>query len=249
MLKKAISEQSELVYCDIMVVYPPEPNHHDPLAVEPRRVWSSTANESESSPLLKLLGTDLAASACNKLFKRTLFDGVVFPEGLNNEDVAVIPLLAARAKNPVHIAAPYYNYIQRKSSIQGNGGVFNEKRLVIFDTVSLCLSNARRTLAGPVYDELEGALIVHQLIVILIYAIADLRPKERRQKYIKIFCKKLKNLEFNAENPYLKSFLSNLCMPKILEIALSAPASSVDRYIIISRAKNVLKGIFKRTKK
>ncbi|MBQ9029346.1 glycosyltransferase family 2 protein [Candidatus Saccharibacteria bacterium] len=242
MLKKAITTESDLVYCDIMVVYPPAPNHHDPLAVEPRKIWNSTANDSYKDPLLKLLGTDLAASACNKIFKRSLFDGITFPEGLNNEDIAVIPLVAARATKITHISAPYYNYIQRESSIQGNGGVFNENRLAVFDTVKMCFDGVDGN--TKLLEKLEGALIPHQLLVILIYTIADIESRKDRLKYIAIFSEKLRALQFNHDNKYIKKYLSDICAPKLIEITVKSSPTSINNYIKMSGARRTLREMF-----
>jgi glycosyltransferase involved in cell wall biosynthesis len=240
MLKKAQQTASDLVYSDIMVIYPPKPNHHDPLAVEPRKVWNSCANLSHRDPVMQIIDTDLAASACNKIFKRALFKNTIFPTGLNNEDVAIIPTIIAKANNPVYIRAPYYNYVQRDSSIQGNGGTFNKNRLVIFKTVALCLQNAQKN-APSKLEEIEGAIIPHQLLVILFYTIADIPEKTKRLEYIKLFCKKMNALEFDQQNPYIKKYLTSINATNLLRIIKNGTPKQVDRYIFHSHKRQAIK--------
>ncbi|MGN8199908.1 glycosyltransferase family 2 protein [Salinisphaera sp. RV14] len=49
-------------------------------------------------------------SACNKLFARTLFDNIRFDRGIWYEDLAIVPMLFARARRPVTVHALLYNY-------------------------------------------------------------------------------------------------------------------------------------------
>lgn len=56
-------------------------------------------------------------SACNKMFKRSLFQDVKFPVGMWYEDLATIPILLFRAKKISKIDVPLYYYVQREGSI------------------------------------------------------------------------------------------------------------------------------------
>ncbi len=49
-------------------------------------------------------------SACNKLFARALFNDVRFDRGIWYEDLAIVPMLFARARRPVTVHALLYNY-------------------------------------------------------------------------------------------------------------------------------------------
>ncbi|MER8277548.1 hypothetical protein, partial [Acinetobacter baumannii] len=71
----------------------------------------------------------MMASSCNKIIRKSLFDGIYFPKGINNEDIAVTPIVLGRTSKIVIINKPYYNYYQRSGSIQN--GEFNERRFAI----------------------------------------------------------------------------------------------------------------------
>lgn len=56
-------------------------------------------------------------SACNKMYKKELFDDVEFPKGMLYEDLATIPILLSKAKVISKLNEPLYYYVQRKDSI------------------------------------------------------------------------------------------------------------------------------------
>ena len=56
-------------------------------------------------------------SACNKIFKKSLFDGYAFPKGMWYEDLATIPTVLARADMIACVKEPLYKYYQRVNSI------------------------------------------------------------------------------------------------------------------------------------
>ncbi|MDO4493647.1 MAG: glycosyltransferase [Clostridia bacterium] len=64
--------------------------------------------------------------AWNKLFRRSLWDGIRFPEGRNFEDIAVMYRVFCRASRVVAIPGTYIAYLQRKSSIIGTRSFKNE---------------------------------------------------------------------------------------------------------------------------
>ena len=56
----------------------------------------------------------------DKLYKKELFDGVIFPEGHLFEDQRVLPEVFGKASVVCAIKEPLYHYIQRKGSIIGD---------------------------------------------------------------------------------------------------------------------------------
>lgn len=62
--------------------------------------------------LLHLLKEDtgMTTSACFKLYRASVFDGILFPEGQIFEDYATIPLVYAQAKRIVHTEEKLYFY-------------------------------------------------------------------------------------------------------------------------------------------
>lgn len=59
-------------------------------------------------------------SACNKIFRADLFDGVRFPKGKFYEDTFVYHILAHRSKNIVLTGHDGYFYLSRRESILGH---------------------------------------------------------------------------------------------------------------------------------
>ena len=57
----------------------------------------------------------------NRLYRRELFDGLRFPEGIIHEDEAVVCDLAARCRRVVTISQPLYHYRRTPGSITGRG--------------------------------------------------------------------------------------------------------------------------------
>lgn len=68
----------------------------------------------------KILHSDLDDFLWNKIFKRTLFDGVRFPDGKNFEDLGATYKLVLKAKKIFITNSEYYGYYQRNNSITGN---------------------------------------------------------------------------------------------------------------------------------
>lgn len=56
-------------------------------------------------------------SACNKLFKKSLFSNIQFPLGIWYEDLATVPRLLCLAKSVSKVDKVLYFYVQRESSI------------------------------------------------------------------------------------------------------------------------------------
>lgn len=57
--------------------------------------------------------------ACNKLYKRELFEGILYPAGRRNEDSFTTYKLLSRANKVVYLGDALYYYSQRDDSIMG----------------------------------------------------------------------------------------------------------------------------------
>ncbi len=84
-----------------------------------------------SRAMKRMLEDRLSVSACAKLCKRELFDGLRFPEGLIYEDYAIIPKAAARANRIAYVDEYIYYYRPNASSI--TGVTFNPGRMQFFE--------------------------------------------------------------------------------------------------------------------
>lgn len=216
MLKKIIDTDSDIVYCDVLMVY--EDNTVKYVRMQ---------NDKYKDQLMQILDNNLMAASWNKMVRRELYNGLVFPEGLNNEDVAVSPQIFLRANNIEYILSPFYKYVQRSGSIQNSG--FNEKRFVIFDTANICF-NAIKDYSYVEQEKVVGAIINHQILSILIYLIMPTKDKKLKRKYIKIFCEKFNNLNVDISiNHYVYDYLHYHKMEKLIDYINKCDISSIER--------------------
>lgn len=215
MLKKIIDTDADLVYCDVLMVY--ENN-------TTRYVKMQNANYNE--PLLQILDNNLMAASWNKMVKRKLYNNLKFPEGLNNEDVAISPQLFLKAKKIEYIPSPFYKYVQRSGSIQNSG--FNEKRFVIFDTAKICF-DAIKNYDAKSQEMVIGTIINHQILAILIYLILPIKDKNIKRKYIEIFCQKFNELGINVlNNDYVSLYIKQHNMPKLITYISNNDIKSIE---------------------
>ena len=61
--------------------------------------------------------SDISYFACNKIFKRELFDGKRFQKGMHFEDIELIPQLLLQCKTLAKTDAFHYQYLERSNSI------------------------------------------------------------------------------------------------------------------------------------
>ena len=159
LMQSIIDSKAEIAICDIKVV--DEDTNTE--------VISRCCNNNEFT-VYNVVDNGLAASACNKLFKKELISKYKFAEGKVNEDIAVVIPTIVNAKM-ITYAKTYYYYVQRGGSIQNSG--FSDKRFDIFYGVKTTLERIKD---NKDYESLKDAIVYNQLIVLLIYII----PKEKK---------------------------------------------------------------------
>ena len=77
--------------------------------------------------LQALLKEDITSFLWNKLFKKELFDGIVFPEGEVFEDIKVLHLIGEKVSRVSFTDKTFYNYRIRRNSITfDNKGMVSE---------------------------------------------------------------------------------------------------------------------------
>lgn len=177
-------KESDLVVCDINLVYEKGNN----------LVKCGT----KDNQIINMINNGLAASACNKLFKKELFGNMRYPKDIINEDVAIILPLLANAKNVKYTDEVYYHYIQRESSIQNSS--VERKRFDIFKTVSLAFQKIKK-------KELREVIIFNQIILLLLFVLPKEEKKIKRYKLLKEYSRLAKRYDI-ANNKYLLEFIS-----------------------------------------
>ena len=119
------------------------------------------------------------SSACDKLYRRELFDGIRYPEGKTCEDVPVTYRLALKARWAVLCDQPYYNYFHRSGSISKGSGI-TEKTFHYSQHTAMILEDIRKNHPG-IAPQAEF-LRVHSLYHILLrldHAAPDIRRAYR----------------------------------------------------------------------
>jgi glycosyltransferase involved in cell wall biosynthesis len=105
----AVSTDSQIAVCNMIRIY--DDGGTEPF-YRPAQEQTLLAGETRFETLKQ-------PSACNKLFRADLFEGVRFPKGKFYEDTFVYHILAHRAKNIVLTGHDGYFYLSRRESILG----------------------------------------------------------------------------------------------------------------------------------
>lgn len=191
LMNSLMKNKSDIAICDMKIVYEFKNNEE---------VISKCCNADKFSKV-NVINNGLAASACNKLFKRELISKYKFDEGKVNEDIAVIIPTIVNAKKISYAENCYYYYVQRGGSIQNSS--FSFKRFDIFYGVEKTLERIK---GYKDYKQIKDALIYNQLIVMLIYIVPKEKDFFKRRKIIKKFNELSKDYKIR-QNIYFWNFL------------------------------------------
>lgn len=190
MMKAIKKEKSEIAIADMKIVYED--------GSFPDYVSKGCNGEVNT---LNIIKNGLAASACNKLFKREIIEKYKFSEGKLNEDLAVILPSIVAAKKISYVENNNYYYVQHTGSIQNSR--FSDRRFDIFYGVELTL---KRIKGCKNYAKISQAIIYEQLIVLLIYVIPKEKNLIRRHHILKKYNQLSKKYNIR-KNQYFWKFL------------------------------------------
>ncbi len=170
MLEEAKAKEADLVVCDMVYEY------------EDDRLSSYQKCVGNREDLFQSLSDNtLMASPCNKIMKKELFEGLSFPTGENNEDVAVIPVVLGRSERLAYVPEGYYHYVQRHGSAQNSE--FSKDRFVIVDVSRMALERIKE-LSDKRAEILKGSIYVYQILGIPFWQIRK-EPFKRRLALLK----------------------------------------------------------------
>jgi len=230
LMKTMEKEKSDIVVCDINTIYENNGNNI-------RQICGKKDGDK-----IDFINKGLAASACNKLFKKDIINKYQFSVGKVNEDLAVILPCIIEANKVSYNENTYYNYIQRGSSLQNSA--FSEKRFDIFYGVDLTLERIKNV---KDYKKYKDAIVYNQLIMLLVYVI----PKETDSKKRKIWLKKYHDLiqKYDIKNNiFLVDFYKDLSYKqsvyykKLIDYTVNGNISTanliIDLYTIYRKYRN-----------
>lgn len=189
MLRTARRDEADVVVCDLEMTFD-DPSKNDPRSC-------SAKYRLKEDIFAQVICMDMMPASWNKLVKRSLYRGLSFPVGRNNEDISVTPIVLARAQKISVVHVPFYKYYQRSDSIQNSR--FNEKRFVILETSKILANRLEKELRYNKEHGIEGGLderkaelikgsvYVHQILAVAMYPIRREKFKDRRRmlrKYV-----------------------------------------------------------------
>ena len=155
----AIKNEAELVICNLQKV---DENGNV------TQKLTQIPNLSEKINLEKNFSvfSDLSYFACNKIFKKELFDGKRFQKGMHFEDIELIPQILLQCKILAKTDAFHYQYLERSNSISKS---HTERGLDILKSVE----NVEKAFENSMYsfkkNELKGFQILEGIYTFLAY--------------------------------------------------------------------------------
>lgn len=144
-----------------------------------------------------LLEKSIDVSPCNKLFQKSVFLNLRFPEGETNEDAAIILDIFENATNIVQIGSPYYYYYQRDGSVSST---FDEKNLYNLYKHAYQIED-RIEHDYPELVKYANVYVLNQIITIIKCLLQDKNGNRGRE--LEIYRKALKNYESKNIVKYL----------------------------------------------
>lgn len=103
---------------------------YDGINNQPQHVTNQMKVFSVKNAFYELLTNGAIEEAVwDKVYKRSLFDGISFPDGEINEDLVVTPQIFFKAKSIVHVAEPFYYYRVNLNSISKTN--YDERKRVV----------------------------------------------------------------------------------------------------------------------
>ncbi len=196
MFEKIKKENLDIVICDIENIdYEKKENNF---------VVEAKNNEIKDDKIC-LLDVMIAASCCNKIIKKALFNDLKFPENINYEDLATIPVILQKASKIGYIDKPLYKYVQNEDS------VMHEE----FSISQLKLIDALEIICDRIYEIKDISLDDKNKLIYMICTrryyeelLEKIMLSKDKDKLVVEFCKKVKKLEaILYNNIYLKKLI------------------------------------------
>lgn len=133
--------------------------------------------------------------ACNKLYKKTLFDSIEFPKGKLHEDEYIVHKIFDKCKTISCLSDSLYYYVQRKDSIMGQEMDARHLDMIeaCIERVSFFICKDNKKLIAKAYDHLISNALV-------MYFKMDIKNKENLTRFNQL------------KRKINKMYVNNLCM-------------------------------------
>ena len=159
--------------------------------------------------------SDISYFACNKIFKRELFEGKRFQKGMHFEDIELIPKILLQCKTLAKTDAFHYQYLERSNSISKSHTERGLDILKAVKNVEIAFENSEYSHKKT---ELKNFQILEGVYTFLAY-LAFVKEDEVYQKMsseLKKFIKerKISNFEILKYQRFGKNYLLSLPLKK-----------------------------------
>ena len=159
--------------------------------------------------------SDISYFACNKIFKRELFDGKRFQKGMHFEDIELIPQLLLQCKTLAKTNAFHYQYLERSNSISKS---HTERGLDILKAVERVEKAFENSVYFSQQKELKGFQILEGIYTFLAYLafVKDDKVYRKMSLELKEFSKErnISTLEILKYKRFGKNYLLSLPLKK-----------------------------------
>lgn len=220
----AEKHRAEIVFCDLIKV--------DENGNEIRELPQSPQlpEKIELEKNFEIFG-EMPCFACNKIFKKSLFNNLQFRVGIHFEDVELIPKLMLNSTIVAKINRPFYRYFERTDSITRS---HSEKGLDMFRAVENVVSEFEKSKYNFNQNELERFLILQGFYSYLAYVayVKDKKLKKKMLEELNEFLWKHKISKFKILN--YKRFNENYLLSLPLKKQLFYLSVLVHRNLILS---------------
>lgn len=144
-------------------------------------------------------------SACNKLFRKSLFtdNEIFFPDRVWYEDVRTILKLYLYADNLCYVQRPFYKYVQRPGSIMNNAKL--ERNIEIIDAMDDVFTYYKEKNAYETYRNELDFLVILNVFVLASFRVLKYDSKHRLLSDFYDYLNK--NVPNYGQNPYLQTHL------------------------------------------
>lgn len=191
LFKNLIDTKSDISICGFYQIQESEIDNFNPLA-ETIYLKKLDKKKCLSELLFHKCGIDIVT--WNKLYRRTLFENIVFPEGKIYEDFATIPYIIEKATNGICVTnEKLYYYIQRSGSINANSK-FNKNIYHMQENLEI-MNNFIQENHNDLYLKIIPGILFFNIIVVNEFFKYNLQKENK--KIIKDFSKKVRKNLFN----------------------------------------------------
>ncbi|WP_303821621.1 glycosyltransferase family 2 protein [Apibacter mensalis] len=160
---------------------------------------------------------EMSCFACNKIFKRELFNDISFPKNMHFEDVATIPRLFLKARTVAKSNQYFYQYLVRTGSITRN---YSIKGINMFDAIEIVKHDFFKSIYFKNLHDWHKFTIFQGFYCFLAYY-AYVNDYSSRKKMFSKLKETLKSEHISKKqictyNRFGKNYLSTLNLKKII---------------------------------